>query len=331
MSNACSLPKVRMSSALPNAFNLSRPKQAKLLNLTQRVYSILFPPLPDHNCVGAISASILGRRGSGKTELAKAIGKTGYDIYGPDNINIIWSTSLRYCMDHMDYKAVQLLMIDDAMQEQSSRRIHKNTNDLADYHKLRHLHEKKCPRGYVITVWAWQRWMDLDPAYKDSLDIIWLKTGQTDEAEKQHMRRIYGDACYKYITKNWGYMMTGDSNAKSRSIVHLVPLEETGLENGVFIQRMVDFPQMPPFVDYSLLKSSEAEEAPVKECVPKKADDPKWALKVKCYNKIVLQSLDCRTAGRQLKVSHMTASRYAKEVQSYLAEQQTAKPQEAET
>lgn len=330
MSNACSLPKVRMSPGLPNAFSLSRPKQAKLLNLTEKVYNILLPPIPDRNDVTTISAAILGRRGSGKSVMMTGFAKRAYDTYGAENLNIIWSTSLKYCIDRMDEKPVQLLLIDDAMEEQSSRRIHKNTKDLAKYHKLRHLHEKVCLRGSVITVWAWQRWMDLDPAYKDSLDIIFLKTGQTDETEKQSMRRIYGDTCYKYITKNWGYMMTGDNNAKSRSIVHMMPLEGTGMENGVFIQRMVDFPQMPPFVDYSLI-SSEAEETPVKESVPKKADDPKWALKVKCYNKIVLQSLDCRTAGRQLKVSHMTASRYAKEVQSFLAEQQTAKPQEAET
>lgn len=325
--SASSLPKARITSELPNAFNISRPAKHELLNLTDVLYNLLTSNVPKDD-VDTMSGAILGRRGSGKTVMARGIAKVIYNAFPAGSVNIIHTTSLKYAMTHMDAKPFQFLFIDDAAQEQSSRRTFKNTSALDGYNRLRHIHKQKVPWGRVIAIFAWQRWMDLDVAFRNSMDIIWLKTGQSDDIEKEHMRRMFGDDCYKYIVKNWSYTFSGDENAKSRSIVHIVPFEGSDRENGVFVQKLVDFPEMPEFIDVSKMEAEkkEQEEAAVQEeeQVTQKADpkktDSKWSLKVKCYNKIIVQKMSARTAAKALKISHASAARYAKEVEAYLNE-----------
>ena len=328
MSSACSLPKVRISSSLPNAFAIHRPQSSTLLNLTSKVYNLLLAPMPQTK-VETISCAILGRRGSGKSVMMTSIAKMITDYYGSDSVNIVWSTSLRYNIDHMDpTKPIQVLLVDDAMQEQSSRRIHRNTDVLADYNGIRHLNEDVYSRGRIIVIFAWQRWMDLDPAFRQSIDIVFLKTGQADETEKEHMKRMYGDDCYRYIVKNWSYTFAGDDNAKSRSIVHLVPFEDSGYENGVFVQKMLDFPEMPEFINISKQEPDEKEADAKVSGLPKNKTDPKWNLKLKCYN-LAQQSLDCRTIAKKLKISHTSVTRYVKEVEAHLAAESQTQEQEA--
>lgn len=314
-----------MSSYVPSLYSVKFPKKAKLNVMTDTILNkYLFHDVPK-NDIDVVTIAVIGRRGSGKSTTLTSIVSLGFDKYSPENVNVSWSNDIGYGMDSFDSKDVQIIMVDDAMKKQSSRRIHANTDKIGDYNDIRHGYRKKTGKnnGLIIVIWAWQRWMDLDPAFRESMDIVLLKTSSYSR-EKEIMIEMFGKDCYRYINENYDLIRRGDNKAKSRSIAHIVSLEGTGNENGVFILDKRECPNMPKFIDTSIVveESSEENKEGQEQTITLndllESNDDKIKLKARCYEMIYLKNKDCRTTGLSLGISHSSAARYANDVKGLL-------------
>ncbi|WP_400153530.1 hypothetical protein [Candidatus Methanomassiliicoccus intestinalis] len=323
MTSPSYIPRVPISSHVPSLYSLKLPKQAKLQVMTDMVLHKYLFPQELKNKTDVIAVAILGRRGSGKTVLLRSLAALGFDQYGMNNFNVVWTDDLSVAIKGFDSKDVQMLLIDDAMTKQSSRRIHANTDKLGDYNNIRHIYEKVTgkTKGLIIVVFAWQRWMDLDPAIKDSLDVIFLKTASYAR-EKDMMIEMFGKDYYRYIAENYDLIRQGDDNAKSRSIVHVVSLDGTGNENGVFILDKLECPNMPEFIDTSIIDNGEEEQNRGEQTITLEdllaSDDEKIRIKARCYEMLYIKGSDCRKTGLALGISHSSASRYANDIRNLL-------------
>lgn len=314
-----------MSSHVPSLYSVRLPRKAKLQVLTDTILNkYLFYGVPK-NYVDVVSLAVIGRRASGKSTMVTSLARLAFDKYNPENVNVSWSDDLYQGISDFDKKDVQIIIIDDAMKKQSSRLIHKNTVKIGDYNDIRHIYKEKTGKenALIIVIWAWQRWMDLDPAFRDSMDIVFLKTSSYSK-EKTILVDMFGKDYYRYITENYDLIRRGDNKAKSRSIVHIVSLEGTGNDNGIFILDMLDCPLMPKFVNTTMSPNEDVDESDeeiVKITLDDllASDDEKLKLKAQCYEMIYLNNTDCRTTALSLGISHSSAARYAKDVKIILS------------
>lgn len=316
---AVSIPTVNLSTEIPNVFNINNRKKPKTVDRTEEILNqYIMLPLPSHK-VGLVNIGILGKPESGKSVMITSLAKLIADRYGLENVNIIWSNSLIYCINHFDQRPVQVLIIDDAMMNNSSRTIHKNAKKVGKFNKIRHLYEEATGNksGFLIVIWAWQRWMDLDPAFKQ-LNLLFLKTGLYG-TDKEEMLDFYGEDYYRYICNNWEYISKGNDSAKSKSIVHAFPAEGTGRENGVFILKMLDFPEMPEFVEYDESNPQIALKPETEEIIVTESDRLEelrsredTRLYAYCYEQLVVNQKSCKDIAKELGKSPATVSRYAK-------------------
>ena len=89
------------------------------------------------------SVTIVGLQGSGKTNLSFFLAKQYLDKYGPENVNVVYSRSFRSAIANMNYKQIQVLIVDDAVRYQYSGISRSRDRDIiADYFEIRHLFKK---------------------------------------------------------------------------------------------------------------------------------------------------------------------------------------------
>ena len=171
-----------MDGRLMNSEQLIHPWN--LPNLTHMVGEMMFPPIED-GVVYDRSLTVVGMKEAGKTSLANALASQAVRIYG-DQLNIVASYEIKAAMDHMNSKPVQLLIIDDAISQQNSRKSMANADDMAAFFRLRHIYEDrfKTKTGIVISVFLTQRWMGLDVGFRQSHAIIY-KSILTDKRDNQ--------------------------------------------------------------------------------------------------------------------------------------------------
>lgn len=327
LDKAVFVPTVKLDIGIPNVFNINNRRKPKTVDRTEEVLNeYLLIPLTEHK-VMLVNVGILGKPESGKSVMIVSLAKQIADRYGLEYVNIVWSSSLIYGIDHFDKKPVQVIIIDDAMMNNSSRRIHKNSHKVGLFNKIRHIYEEASGNksGLIIVIWAWQRWMDLDPAFKQ-LNLLFLKTGLYG-TDKTEMISLYGEDYYRFICSNWEFISKGNDGAKSKSVVHIFPAEGTEKENGVFIHHMTDFPEMPQYVDYD-----EDDPLPAKASADIQEDSRLEQMKQNdelkiyayCYEQLMINQRKCKDIAKELGKSSSTVSRYAKKAKEMIDEAASA-------
>jgi hypothetical protein len=164
----------------------------ELPNLTGKTLGALFPSVPDH-AVRHRHLVLFGMMESGKTSLMNFLAAEARRRYSYQDVNIIAAYSIRKAMDLINDKRVQLILIDDAIQEQNSRTSTKNAQDTADFYQIRHTYEAMAGErgGVVVTVWATQRFKSLDIVFRQG-HILIFKTSAVDPEDDKLIRNYIG-------------------------------------------------------------------------------------------------------------------------------------------
>lgn len=312
------LPSVGLTAHIPNVCRME-PVKWRPRDITEEVLSRMLPTLPKH-MVRLQHVCIVGKPGSGKSELMKWLSWRACKQYGRDNVHIIYTDDLRVAIAVLDDRPVQLLLIDDAMQYASSRKIYEQADLVGEFQRLRHLAREASGRksGLVLCIFSWQRYMDLDPAFRESpLTIFKTGLGGRDRIELQRMLGPYTPHLYEI----WDRIDRGDDSAKSTSIAHIAALVGTGKENGLFRSEMVRFDDFPEMIRSAKFFGEQAEpEIELDPAISAQLEQLRDTLGdhvVRCYE-AVESGLSMRQAAERLDIPYTTLRRYVISVREAL-------------
>jgi len=212
---------------------------SRVRNITADVNNRLFPKIPKGSQVEQKHCCIVGKQGCGKTFLINALVLHAIAMYGRDMINLIYADDPRICLEKLDGRPVQLCIIDDATSNASSREVHKQTEILKAYNKSRHIFEKHLNGrpGVIVFIFGWQRWIELDPGFRDGHVLI-FKTGMTGLHDRKDIQDKIGEDYDRILYRIWDRIDRGDNEIKGVSVARIAAKRPEDGGVGVYVSRM---------------------------------------------------------------------------------------------
>lgn len=255
--------------------------QTVMLDMTKEVNIRLFQDIPKGPQVIKTSACIIGGQGCGKSILVKSLTKVAFDKYGPEKVHVLYADDIRVLIEMLDDKPVQLLIIDDAMTNASSREVFKQIDIIKIYNQSRHVYEDALQGkpGIIIFIWAWQRFGELDPAFRQG-DVMIFKTGIAEPSEKRLIEGFLGKYCTEYLWRIWDKINRGNNAVKSVSVAR-IPSLNMHQGAGKYISQNVDLPDFPKMIKGEDYFNAEEENVSL---LDKYRDKPEWAKRIRCYD-----------------------------------------------
>ena len=232
-------------------------------------------PVPGGKQVVKASMCVVGGQGCGKSVFFEWLAGQVRDRYGADRVHIIYTDDIRVAIRMIDDSPVQLLIIDDAMTYASSRQVFKQTDILADYNRSRHVFEGRLrgKPGVILYCWGWQRFGELDPAFRQS-DVLIFKSGISEKTERAKIREFVGPIYMNYLWQIWDRISRGDNEAKSTSvgvIASLPPSRGVGVFRSAYAEGI-----LPPMTKHEDAYTEDGEEKPIEQH-PVPEEDPEAA------------------------------------------------------
>lgn len=231
-----------LSSSLMTSEDMFAPAYREA-DITEEMLERFFPPIPrgsvifKHGC-------IVGKPGCGKSELFRSRAYHAFKMYG-DDLNLVYTDDLRVGIARMDARPVQYLIVDDASKRMSSRAVYEQREVLGVFNRLRHHYsELGASAGIVIVEFGWQRWIDLDPGFRDGSSVI-FKTNMTSDSERRMIEDLIGPAYMGRLDWIWDKIDRGDNKIKGLSVGRIGPkaIDQGGV--GYYRHKLVNFPEFP--------------------------------------------------------------------------------------
>ncbi len=153
--------------------------------------TLLYPELKvDYklNHIRQFQGIILGRPGSGKTQVANWLANSLMKKYGDENVNAVSSSSLRHLLKAVDDKLINLLFLDDLTMAKTTK------EELAQLFRIRHIIEARTGRtnGIVIPLLGLHRYFGCDPSIRSNYDFILFRSAPTNEYDRNWTKRHIG-------------------------------------------------------------------------------------------------------------------------------------------
>lgn len=253
----------------------------RLRDITEEVDKRFFLNIPKtKGQVSKASMLVVGDQGCGKSMQLVYFYEKACDWYGAENMNTIYTDDIRVALDMLDDRPVQLVIIDDAMSNASSREVFNQTEIIKVYNRSRHVYMERLngKEGLILYIWAWQRFGELDPAFRQG-NIIIFKSGIAEPRERQAIQGFLGQWYTKILWQIWDMMSRGNNDIKSVSVARIASLDEnTG--TGIYRSEKVDSPSFPKIIrseDYFKNEGSED------ELLEKMRERPGWSSRVDYY------------------------------------------------
>ena len=273
----------------------SRKKIIPPIDITEEMNTRFFCDIPKGHQIEWKHGVEVGKPGCGKSELFKFRAKYAYDKYG-DDLNIIYTDDLRVGVEELKTsdKPVQYLIIDDATKHMSSRRAFDQAEVLGTFNRLRHHFRDylKTDYGLILCEFGWQRWIDLDPGFRDGTSLI-FKTSMTTYREKEAIAEIVGKQYMPGLEMIWDRIDRGGdagNRAKSISIGRIGTRSPEHGGVGIYRSQLVNFPQFPEMIlsdDYfdkegNIVWDGKRHEK-ISDPLEKYRNDPGWSFKIEMY------------------------------------------------
>jgi len=250
-----------------------------LTDITEEVNRRVFIAVPKGSQVEKSSVCIIGGQGSGKSVLLSYMYDLCRRCYGEDKVHCIYTDDIRVAMDALNDQPVQLVIIDDAMTNASSRQVFEQAEIIKVYNRSRHVYEEKLAGkpGLIIYIWAWQRFGELDPSFRQG-DVLIFKTGIAEPSEKKLITQFVGPWYTKVLWQIWDKINRGNNQIKGTSVARIASLDETA---GTGLYRSspstAELPELIPGEDY--FRDTKTED----EILDAERDKPGWDRKIDCY------------------------------------------------
>lgn len=310
------VPAARMSLGIleaPISMDDLFPKN-RLYDITDELNARIFLPIPKGSRVAKSSVCIVGGQGSGKSILLGFMHQHALRTYGPGMVHCIHTDDIRVALDLLDDKPVQLVIIDDAMTNASSREVYKQTDIIKTYNRSRHVYADRLggKPGLIIYLWAWQRFGELDPAFRQG-DAVIFKTGIAEPAEKRLITQFIGPWYSRVLWQIWDKMNRGNNAIKSISVGRISSLE--GARSvGVFRTDVPEIP-LPPIVrSEDHFRDTRTED----EILEAQKEKPGWGKKIECYLLLRDQDMTQEEIAEKLGVSQGFVSKSQRSVRDLL-------------
>ena len=249
-------------------------------DITAAVLQLFFPKIPSGSEVKKCSMCVVGDQGCGKSVLLESLSAEANRRYGADRVHTIYTDDVRVAMDLLDDRPVQLVIVDDAMTWASSRQISQQTAIIKTYNQSRHVYERKLNGrpGLILYIWAWQRFKELDPSFRQS-DVMIFKTGISEPGEAALIERFIGPRHMKELNDIWYQMKQGNNSIKSRSIAR-ISSQDVARGTGIMDVPWTQNPHFPKIVSHEEHFSDKDTEMDILENY---AEKPEWALRIEIY------------------------------------------------
>lgn len=250
-----------------------------LIDITEELDRRFFIPFPKNSQVAKASCCIVGGQGCGKSELLGWRVVKAYDIYGRKNVHVIYTNDIRVAMDLIDDTPVQYIIIDDAMTYASSRQIYEQTEIIKTYNRSRHVFEERLngKPGLILYDWAWQRFGELDPSFRQG-DVLIFKTGIAEPSERKLITGFLGEWYTKKLWQIWDKMNRGNNAIKSESVGCIASMDKS-VGVGIYRSGLTD-EKLPPMVMHD---DHFADETETEDILDQYRDKPVWARRISCY------------------------------------------------
>lgn len=255
----------------------------KIRDVTADLDARFFVPVPKGDQVAKSSACIVGGQGSGKSVLLAWRAQKAREIYGAENVHTIHTDDIRVALDLIDDTPVQHIIIDDAMTYASSRQVFEQTEIVKTYNRSRHVFEEKLrgSPGLLLYDWAWQRFGELDPAFRQG-DVFIFKTGMAGANERRTIEQFLGPYCTRYLYETvWDRISRGGAagNRMMSVSVGCVASMDPLRGAGVYRSGIADEP-LPPIIAHDEHFSNEAAE---EDILNEYREKPPWDRRIPCY------------------------------------------------
>lgn len=141
--------------------------------------------------------TIVGLPESGKTTLAMRIAEYVKKAFRK-NVNLIYTRDLRVAIDSLNNDEYQLVIVDDAVRYQHSRRSMQHHDIVADFYEIRHIFEKQHEQGILSIIFLTQRFQSLDVVFRNA-PIVIFKTVLTDPYDNKLIQKLVGAKLYRAL------------------------------------------------------------------------------------------------------------------------------------
>lgn len=253
----------------------------KLRDITDEVDKRFFLRIPKaKGQVAKSSMLVVGDQGCGKSVQLVYYYSRACEIYGEEKVNCIHTDDIRVALDQLDDRPVQLVIIDDAMSNASSREVFNQTEIIKVYNRSRHVYMEKLngKEGVILYIWAWQRFGELDPAFRQG-NILVFKSGIAEPRERKAIESFLGSWYTRVLWQIWDTMSRGNNDVKNVSVARIASLDRN-IGVGMYRSAKVDCPNYPEIIkseDY--FKNEESED----ELLEILRDRPGWNSRVDYY------------------------------------------------
>jgi len=134
----------------------------------------------DLNHIRQFQGIVLGRPGSGKTQVANWLAAQLCEKYGRDRVNAVWSRSIDGLLSGIRGTLVNLLVLDDLTLIKTS------SNDLANLFRIRHIIQAKTGSSYglVILLLGLHRFFGCDPSIRTNFDFLAFRSAPTNQFDR---------------------------------------------------------------------------------------------------------------------------------------------------
>lgn len=273
--------RLSLMNGTPSMFSMDEmvPKKNGLKDITDETDRRFFIRIPKGNQVAKASCCIVGGQGCGKSKLLEWRVAKAYRIYGRDKVHVIYTDDIRVALDLINDQPVQYIIIDDAMTYASSRQVYDQADIVKVYNRSRHVFEEKLQGkpGLILYDWAWQRFGELDPSFRQG-DILIFKTGIAEPSEKKLITGFLGEWYTRVLWQIWDKMNRGNNAIKSRSVARISSLDPS-IGVGIYTSGLTDI-RLPKMVTHDEHFSDYTE---VEDILAKYREDAVWARRIECY------------------------------------------------
>jgi hypothetical protein len=250
-------------------------------DITADANNRFFRPVPGGEQVILRHVCVVGKQGCGKTWMLNFMVWVAVTIYGKENCNIIYTDDPRVALELFDGRPVQIVIIDDATQNASSREIHKQIEILKSFNRSRHVYEEKNPgkAGIVFYLFGWQRWIELDPGFRDGHLLI-FKTGMTGYQDRKDITDKLGESYHKVLDEIWDRIERGDNEVMKLSVARIASKRPEDGGVGLYVS------DVAPWVLPKLIRSEEyfaTDEATADQILEQYRNKAHWSLRIECY------------------------------------------------